>query len=127
VEPLDQALETIELALELPLDSDGRPRRFDRVDTWSAGGSRFVAMRRGPVDIGETVDEIEVGASGDLVIDERSGDGVHRRLHVFAGEGGETNFEWFVDGEETAFDASGRAWLQPVLDWLNENARGPGG
>jgi hypothetical protein len=124
VEPLDQAFETLELALELPLDSDGRTRRFDRVDTWSEGGSRFVAMRRGPVDIGETVDEIEVGTSGGLVIDERSGDGVHRRLHVFADESGETTFEWFVDGEDTPFDASGRAWLQPVLDWLNENGDG---
>ena len=129
IEPLELAAESfalaidpLELALELPFAGD-RLRRFDRVDTWSEGGSRFVAMRRGAVALGETADEIEVGASGELVIDERSGDGVHRRLLVFAGEDGETIFEWLIDGEATAFDVGGRAWLQPILDWLNGNAR----
>ncbi len=117
-ESLAIAIEPLELALELPFAGD-RLRRFDRVDTWSEGGSRFVAMRRGAVTLGATADEIEVGASGELVIDERSADGVHRRLLIFVGEGGETTFEWFIDGDATAFDAAGRAWLQPILDWLN--------
>jgi len=30
-------------------------------------------------------------------------------------------FEWYVDGEELLFDDEGRAWLQPILDWLNEH------
>ena len=53
---------------------------------------------------------------------EQSADGVHRRLHVSAEESGEPVLEWFIDGEVAAFDVGGRAWLQPVLDWLNENA-----
>jgi len=43
-------------------------------------------------------------------------------LLIFAGEDGETIFEWFIDGETTVFDAGGRAWLQPILDWLNANS-----
>ncbi len=124
IEPLEllvESLKTIEVVLDTPLAGDGRTGRFDRVNTWSEDGSRFVAMQRGLVSLGETIDEIEVGASGDLVIDERSADGVHRRLHVFAGEAGETTFEWFIDGEASTFDSAGRAWLQPILDWLNEN------
>jgi len=124
IEPLELLvgpLKTIEVVLDTPLAGDGRTGRFDRVDTWSEDGSRFVAMQRGLVSLGETIDEIEVGASGDLVIDERSADGVHRRLHVFAGEAGEITFEWFIDGEASTFDSAGRAWLQPVLDWLNAN------
>ena len=35
--------------------------------------------------------------------------------------GGEITFEWLIDGEATTFDVTGRAWLQPILDWLNEN------
>lgn len=116
-----EPLEAIELALDMPLAGYGRTGRFDRVDVWSENGSRFVAMRSGLVGLGKTIDEIEVGAGGALVIDERSADGVHRRLHVFAGAGGESTFEWFIDGEASTFDTAGRAWLQPILDWLNEN------
>jgi len=47
---------------------------------------------------------------------------VHRRLHVSGVADGEPAFEWFIDGEVAAFDATGRAWLEPILDWLNENA-----
>ena len=119
-ETLELAIEPLELAIELPFTGNGL-RRYDRVDTWSEGGSRFVAMWRGAVSLGETADEIEVGASGELVIDERSGDGVHRRLLIFAGDGGEITFEWLIDGEARTFDVTGRAWLQPILDWLNEN------
>lgn len=81
-----------------------------------------MAMWRGAVSLGETADEIEVGEDGELVIDEHSGGGVHRRLHVFAGDGDEVTFEWLIDGEATAFDATGCAWMQPILDWLNENS-----
>ncbi len=129
VEPLELvdesvaiALEPLELAVELSLLESIRERRFDRVINWSEDGSRFVAMWRGPVSFGASIDDIDVGEGGHLVIDERGEDGVHRRLHVSTDEAGETAFEWFIDGEPDAFDEEARAWLRPVLAWLNENA-----
>jgi len=120
IDHLNLAMEPLELALDAHLAGIG-VRRFDRVQAWSEGGSRFAAMWRGAVDIGATVDGIEVGESGELVIDERSSDDGHRRLHVFADDTGAVTFEWYVDGEEVSFDDQGRAWLQPILDWLNEH------
>ncbi len=121
IHDLEYAIEPLELALDLPLISDLRLQRFDHISTWTEGGSRFVALRSGGVKLGETVDGIEVGEEGDLIIDERTADDLHRRLHVFANENGETVFEWLVDGDQVPFDAAGREWLQPILDWLNDN------
>jgi len=120
IDHLNLAMEPLELALDASLAGIG-VRRFDRVQAWSEGGSRFAAMWRGAVNIGATVDGIEVGESGELVIDERNSDDGHRRLHVFADDTGAVTFEWYVDGEEVPFDDEGRAWLQPILDWLNEH------
>ena len=70
----------------------------------------------GKVDLGATVDEIEVAEGGELSIDERDADGIVRQLSVRPGPDGNLLFEFFVDGTERPFDADARAWLQGVLD-----------
>jgi hypothetical protein len=119
VEPMELALEPLALVMESPLGGYGSSR-FDRIVVWTEDDDRFVVMWRGAVDIGTTVDAIAIGEAGELVVDERSADGRHRRLRAFADENGEVRFAWSVDGETTTFDEAGRAWLQLILDAFHE-------
>ncbi len=78
--------------------------------------SHMTVRMRGDVELGDTIDEIEVGEGGELSIDERDPDGVVRQISVLPGPDGNLIFEFFVDGTERPFDADARAWLQGVLD-----------
>ena len=78
--------------------------------------SHMTVRMRGEVDLGETVDEIEVAEGGELSIDERDANGVVRQISVRPGPDGNVVYEFFVDGQERPFDAEARAWLQGVLD-----------
>jgi beta-lactamase regulating signal transducer with metallopeptidase domain len=78
--------------------------------------SHMTVRMRGEVDLGDTIDEIEVGEGGELSIDERDPDGVVRQISVLPGPDGNLIFEFFVDGTERPFDAAARAWLQSVLE-----------
>ncbi len=78
--------------------------------------SHMTVRMRGDVDLGETVDEIEVGEGGELSIDERDADGVVRQVSIRPGPEGDLLFEFFVDGTERPFDAAARAWLERVIE-----------
>jgi len=110
-------LEIPDLAMPDIEISDLGLRRFDRIQIWRDDESRVAVMTLGDVEIGATVDDIDVGEDGHLVITERGPDGRHR-LHVYTDDDGNRVYEWYVDGEETPFDDAARAWLGPILERL---------
>ncbi|HEX9698048.1 MAG TPA: M56 family metallopeptidase [Acidobacteriota bacterium] len=98
---------------------------FVRSSGWTDDeGNRFLAVRLGRVRLAETIDALELGPDGLLLIDERAADGGHRRLYITGEEGAGPRFEWLVDGQEQPFDAAGRAWLEPILRQLAERRPG---
>jgi beta-lactamase regulating signal transducer with metallopeptidase domain len=112
-------------AIALDLPSLAIAGDFVRSSGWTDDeGNRFLAVRLGRVRLTETIDALELGPDGLLLIDERAADGAHRRLYITGEEGSGPRFEWLVDGEEQPFDAAGRAWLEPILRQLAERRPG---
>jgi hypothetical protein len=112
-------------AIALDLPSLAITGDFVRSSGWTDDeGNRFLAVRLGRVRLTETIDALELGPDGLLLIDERAADGAHRRLYITGEEGSGPRFEWLVDGEEQPFDAAGRAWLEPILRQLAERRPG---
>jgi len=97
---------------------DDRHRHSMRIRTETDDGGSIELSTRGEVELGKTVDEIEVEEDGELTIDARDADGVIRQLSVRRGADGDLLFEFHVDGEERPFDEAARAWLQGVLDHI---------
>jgi beta-lactamase regulating signal transducer with metallopeptidase domain len=95
---------------------DERHRHSMRMHSKEQDGGYLDLSTRGEVELGGTVDEIEIGEGGELTIDARDADGVIRQLSVRRGADGELIFEFHVDGEERPFDAAARTWLQGILD-----------
>ncbi|WP_420126764.1 hypothetical protein [Longimicrobium sp.] len=88
-------------------------------------GSRRMEIRsRGTVEFNEAGDWVaSVGAGGQLTIEERDG-GSERRLEFRPGDGA-PRVRYFVNGDERALDASGRAWAQRlVLHAVRESGLG---
>jgi len=111
------------LALDLPALAIAGD--FVRSSGWTDDeGNRYLAVQLGEVRLAETIDALELGPDGLLLIDERSADGAHRRLYITGEEGAGPRFEWLIDGEEQPFDAAGRAWLEPILRQLAERRPG---
>jgi hypothetical protein len=114
------------LAFAVDLPSLALAGDFVRSSGWTDDeGTRFLAVWLGRVRITETIDDLEMGPDGLLLIDERAADGTHRRLYITGEEDAPPRFEWLVDGEEQPFDAAGHAWLEPILRELAER-RQPG-
>jgi beta-lactamase regulating signal transducer with metallopeptidase domain len=112
-------------AIALDLPSLAIAGDFVRSSGWTDDeGNRFLAVRLGRVRLAETIDALELGPDGLLLIDERAADGGHRRLYITGEEGAGPRFEWLVDGQEQPFDAAGRAWLEPILRQLAERRPG---
>jgi hypothetical protein len=95
---------------------DERHRHSMRMRSKEEDGGYLDLSTRGEVELGGTVEEIEVGEGGELTIDARDAEGVIRQLSVRRGADGELIFEFHVDGEERPFDAAARTWLQGILD-----------
>jgi hypothetical protein len=69
---------------------------------------------RGAVDFDEAGDWVtSVGEGGLLTVEERDG-GSTRRIEFRPGQGG-PRVRYFVNGDERALDASGRAWAQRLV------------
>jgi hypothetical protein len=114
------------LAMAMDLPSLALAGDFVRSSGWTDDeGNRFLAVWLGRVRVAATIDDLEMGPDGLLLIDERAADGTHRRLYITGEEGAGPRFEWLVDGEEQPFDTAGRAWLEPILRELVER-RQPG-
>jgi hypothetical protein len=112
-------------AIALDLPSLAIAGDFVRSSGWTDDeGNRFLAVRLGRVRLTETIDALELGPDGLLLIDERAADGAHRRLYITGEEGSGPRFEWLIDGQEQPFDAAGRAWLEPILRQLAERRPG---
>lgn len=88
------------------------------------GGRRMEIRSRGAVEVNEAGGWVtSVGAGGQLTIEERDG-GSTRRLEFRPGDGA-PRVRYFVNGDERALDASGRAWAQRlVLQAVRESGLG---
>ena len=94
---------------------DERHRHSVRIRSRTDDGVDIELSTRGEVELGDTIDELEVGEGGELTIDARDTDGVVRQLSVRPGPDGELLYEFHVDGEERPFDDAARVWLQEIL------------
>ncbi len=94
------------------ISSDG----FGRTTaSWSDGHNKFKVRIDGEVVFGDDDRSIRrISNGGRLSIWEKRGSDT-RQLRVSVGGGAELEYEYKVNGKETAFDASGEAWLSEVL------------
>lgn len=97
-------------------DDQERHRRSIRIRSRTDEDKRLDITTHGEVEIGDTIEELEIGEDGELLIDELDQDGVVRQLSVRLGPDGELLFEYHVDGEERPFDDAARAWLERILE-----------
>jgi beta-lactamase regulating signal transducer with metallopeptidase domain len=109
------------MTIVIERSDDERHRRSIRVRSRTdEEGGYFEMSMRGEVDLGETIDDIVVGEGGELTIDARDAEGVIRQLSVRPDPEGDLLFEYYVDGEERPFDDAARAWLQEILERVEE-------
>ncbi len=90
-------------------------RNGDYLIEIEVGRCRFDIEMRGEIEFSPDEDRVErMDRRAYLAIDEKIGR-ERRRIEVSAGDDGQPEHAWFVDGEKQPFDDPARAWLREAL------------